>query len=284
MRTLYKPKDLLDYLSKNKIKPKKTLSQNFLIDKNIIDKVLHSSNISKDEIVLEIGSGLGALTFEIAKKAKKVIAVEMDDIFAKNLKDQKINNLKINNLNVYNKDFLKFDLEFLKRFNKKIKVISSVPYHLTSLIITKLLKHHFLFSSIVLIIQKEVAEKILSNKDSKKYGYFSIFVNFYTEPKILANISKSCFFPMPKVDSSIIELKIKNEFLDNINKEIDIEKFLYFVKTAFSQRRKKLLSSIKNISSKEKIIKIFNDLNIDENVRAENLSLDNFLALYKKLF
>lgn len=279
MSTLYKPKDLIDYLSFHKIRPKKTLSQNFLIDKNILDKILKASDISKDDVVLEIGSGPGVITFEIIKKAKKVIAIELDDTFAKNLKDQKIDNLE-----VYNENFLKFDLDIYKKLDKKIKVISSVPYHVTSFIITKLLKHHFLFSKIILIIQKEMAEKILSKKDSKQYGFFSLLVNFYAEAKIYANISRECFFPKPKVDSVILELKIKNNFLDATKKDIDIEKFLYFIKTAFSQRRKKLLSLIKIFSSKEKILKIFEDLKIDENVRAENLSLDNFLALYKKLF
>ncbi|NGX40880.1 MAG: Ribosomal RNA small subunit methyltransferase A [Candidatus Anoxychlamydiales bacterium] len=279
MSTLYKPKDLIDYLSFHKIRPKKTLSQNFLIDKNILDKILKASDISKDDVVLEIGSGPGVITFEIIKKAKKVIAIELDDTFAKNLKDQKIDNLE-----VYNENFLKFDLDIYKKLDKKIKVISSVPYHVTSFIITKLLKHHFLFSKIILIIQKEMAEKILSKKDSKQYGFFSLLVNFYAEAKIYANISRECFFPKPKVDSVILELKIKNNFLDATKKDIDIEKFLYFIKTAFSQRRKKLLSLIKIFSSKEKILKIFDDLKIDENVRAENLSLDNFLALYKKLF
>ncbi|NGX29821.1 MAG: Ribosomal RNA small subunit methyltransferase A [Candidatus Anoxychlamydiales bacterium] len=279
MSTLYKPKDLIDYLSFHKIRPKKTLSQNFLIDKNILDKILKASDISKDDVVLEIGSGPGVITFEIIKKAKKVIAIELDDTFAKNLKDQKIDNLE-----VYNENFLKFDLDIYKKLDKKIKVISSVPYHVTSFIITKLLKHHFLFSKIILIIQKEMAEKILSKKDSKQYGFFSLLVNFYAEAKIYANISRECFFPKPKVDSVILELKIKDNFLDATKKDIDIEKFLYFIKTAFSQRRKKLLSLIKIFSSKEKILKIFEDLKIDENVRAENLSLDNFLALYKKLF
>lgn len=279
MRTLYKPKDLIAYLSSMGIKPKKSLSQNFLIDKNILDIIIKSADITKEDIVLEIGSGPGVVTFEIIKKAKKVIAVEIDDIFAKNLKDQKIDNLKI-----FNQNFLKFDLDIFKKLNKKIKVISSVPYHVTSFIITKLLNHHFLFSKIILIIQKEMAEKLLAKKDSKQYGYFSFFVNFYSKVNILADISKNCFFPKPKVDSVILELTIKDHFLDAIKKDIDIEKFFHFVKIAFSQRRKKILSLIKIFSSKEKIIKILHELNIDKDIRAENLSLDDFLALYKKLF
>ncbi|NGX52193.1 MAG: Ribosomal RNA small subunit methyltransferase A [Candidatus Anoxychlamydiales bacterium] len=279
MRTLYKPKDLIDYLSSLNVRPKKTLSQNFLIDKNILDKIIKATDISNDDLVLEIGSGPGVVTFEIIKKAKKVIAVELDDVFAKNLKDEKIDNLE-----VYNENFLKFDLDIFKKLNKKIKVISSLPYHVTSFIITKLLKHHFLFSKVILIIQKEMAEKLLAKKNTKQYGYFSLFVNFHAKAKILADISRACFFPKPKVDSVILELKIKDEFLDATKKEIDIEKFFHFVKTAFSQRRKKLLSLIKIFSSKEKILKMLDELDIDENIRAENLSLDDFLALYKKLF
>ncbi len=278
MKYLYKPNDLLNFLSKNSIKLKKTLSQNFLIDKNILDKIIKISNISKDETILEIGPGIGNITFEMVKKAKKVIAIEKDSCFAKILKDQKIKNLK-----VFNTDFLSFDLNFLKTYDKKIKVVSAIPYHLTHLIITKLLKHHFLLSKIILIVQKQLAQKISSKKDNKLSGYFSILVNFYAKVKILANISNSCFFPKPKIDSSIIELSIKDN-LDLSQKISNPEKFLNFVKLAFSQRRKKLISTIQSIASKKNLIKILNDLNIDENTRAENLSLDNFLALYKKLF
>jgi len=276
MILLYKPKELIDFLSTNNIKPKRTLSQNFLIDKNSIDIVINIADISKEDIVLEIGPGLGALTFEIINKAKKVIAIEKDDFFSKNLKEKNIDNLKI-----YKQDFLDFDLTELKKFNKKIKVISAIPYHITSKIITKLLKHHFLFSSIVLIIQKETAQKIFNEKQG---GFFSFLVNFFSEMKICKNISKTCFFPKPKVDSAIIELKIKNAFLNKIQKDIDLDKFVNFVKIVFLHRRKNIFSSIKAICSKEMLLKVLNELNIDKNIRCENLSFNDFLALYKKLF
>ncbi len=271
---LYKPTELLQFLSDLKIKPKKGLSQNFLIDKNIVDKIINFSNISKDDIILEIGPGPGVLTNPLLKIAKKLIVIEKDDIFSKNLENIKADNLEIKHI-----DFLKLDLNFLKNYNQKIKVISSIPYHLTSPIISKLLNFHFLFSSITLMIQKEVALRLVALPNSKTYSSFSLFVNFYANVKIVSYVSKNSFLPSPKVDSAIIKLDIKDN-LENIQKE----KFHDLVRLAFSQRRKKLISCLSLHFEKEKIIKILDELKLNQNVRAENLSLENFLSLYKKLF
>jgi 16S rRNA (adenine1518-N6/adenine1519-N6)-dimethyltransferase len=271
---LYKPKELLKFLSKLNIKPKKSLSQNFLIDKNVIDKIITASDLSSQDIILEIGPGAGVITNQILKKAKKLIAIEKDDIFATNLKNSKVNNLEI-----INEDFLKLDLDFLSKYNQKIKVISSIPYNLTSPIIIKLLENHLLFSSITLMIQKEVAQRIVAKPNSKLISSFSIFVNFYANSKIISLVSKNSFFPKPKVDSAIIKLNIKKTFLD-----IPKESFHKMVRAAFSQRRKKIITCLRSSFNKEKIKKIFEELNISQNARAENLSLDDFLLLFKKLF
>ena len=225
MKNLYKPSSLISYLSSLDVKLKKSLSQNFLIDKNIIDKMISSANILSDDIILEIGAGAGVLTFEIAKKAKKVIAIEKDDIFAKELK-----NCRVDNIETLNIDFLKFDLNDLKKIDKKIKVISSIPYSLTTPIITKLLNNFSLFSSITLMVQKEMAQKIIAKSSTKLYGFFSVFVQFYSDAKIIQIASKNCFLPKPKVDSAIIELKIKNDFFKTLDQNFSFEKFLLFVK------------------------------------------------------
>jgi len=271
---LYKPSELLQFLSTLNTKPKKRLSQNFLVDKNVINKMIDSSNITKNDIILEIGPGPGALTSQLLKIAKKLIVIEKDDIFIKNLK-----NLNFSNLEIKHIDFLKLDLNFLKKYNQKIKVISSIPYHLTSLIISKLLKNYFLFSSIILMLQKEVAQKIIALPNSKTYSSFAIFVNFYANIKIISYVSKNSFFPKPKIDSAIIKLDLKNN-LENIQKE----NFFFLIKLAFSQRRKKLISCLNANFEKDKIIKILDELKLNHNVRAENLSLENFLFLYKKIF
>ena len=271
---LYKPSELIQFLSKLNIKPKKGLSQNFLIDKNIVDKFIFSLNLTKDDIILEIGPGPGVLTNQILPLSKQVIAIEKDNVFSKNLESQQINNLKI-----INADFLKLNLNSITNAAQKIKVISSLPYHLTSPIIVKLLTNHFLFSSISLMIQKEVAQRITALPNSKTYSCFSVFVNYYANVKIISYVSKNSFLPKPKVDSAIIRLDIKHNF-ENINNE----EFHNFVRLAFSQRRKKVVTCLSSLFEKNKTIPILEELNLTQNARAENLSLDNFLFLYKKLF
>jgi len=270
---LYRPSELLGFLSSLNKKPSKALSQNFLIDKNIIDKITLCSDISDDDIILEIGPGPGVITNQLLQKAKKVIVVEKDDVFAKNLKESN------SQLEVINSDFIKLDLDFLKNLGQKIKVISSIPYHLTSPIIAKLLNNHDLFSSITLMIQKEMAERIVSRPNTKTYSSFSLFVNFYADTKIISNVSKNSFFPKPKVDSAIIKLTIKKKLED-----IEKATFHKMVQISFSQRRKKLLTCLKSICEKDKLDLIFKELKINPMARAENLSLSDYLALFKKLF
>jgi len=202
---LYKPTELLKLLKDLDLKPKKSLSQNFLIDKNIVAKIIAFSDISNKSVVLEIGPGFGTLTSFILEKCKKLIAIEQDKILTKILKK----NLKNQKLEIKNANFLDLDLNFLKNFNQKVKVISSIPYHLTQPIIMKLLKNHFLFSSIILLIQKEVAQKIISSPNSKKYNSFSLLINFYADVQIISYVSKNSFLPKPKVDSAIIKLNLK---------------------------------------------------------------------------
>lgn len=270
---LYKPSELLQFLSDLNIRPKKGLSQNFLIDKNIIDKFIESSNISKEDIILEIGPGPGVLTNPLLEVAKKVIVVEKDDIFSNHLQ-----NLNSANLEIKHIDFLKLDLSFLKNYNQKIKVVSSIPYNLTSPIIIKLLENHNIFSSITLMIQKEVAQRIVSPPNTKAYSSFSIFVNFYANVNIISYVSKNSFLPRPKVDSALIKFDLKDNLAISQKEE-----FHSFVRLSFSQRRKKLISCLSKKFEKEKIIKALDNLKIHQNVRAENLSLENYLCLFKEI-
>ncbi|NGX57018.1 MAG: Ribosomal RNA small subunit methyltransferase A [Candidatus Anoxychlamydiales bacterium] len=269
---LHKPTDLIQFLNENNIRPKKALSQNFLIDQNIVKKFVNALDINEDDIVLEIGPGPGVLTFEVLKKAKEVIVIEKDTFYANNLKKQNILNLK-----VFEDDFLTFDFNKIKK-NKKIKVISSLPYSITAPIISKLLKNNLLFSKIVIMLQKEVANRICSKKDLKTYSSFTIFVNYFSKPSIIHNVSKNCFFPAPKVDSTILSLEPKN-----LKKPLD-DDFFNFVRLSFNQRRKKITSSLKNHVNKQNLISALKELNLDLNARAENLSLENYINLYKYLY
>ena len=202
------PTQVLRYLKENKASPLKALSQNFLIDKNITKKIINAADISSEDAVLEIGPGIGALTHEIASKTNFFTAVEKDKTFAKNL----ISHFSENeNVKIYETDFLKFPLEksCLSNHGQKIKVIANLPYKITSPIISKLLKHHHLFSEMYLMVQYEMAKRLTSLPNSKTYGSFTIFTNFYANVKFLFKISPNCFLPRPKVTSALISLKIK---------------------------------------------------------------------------
>jgi 16S rRNA (adenine1518-N6/adenine1519-N6)-dimethyltransferase len=268
---LYKLSDLIIFLKENNIYAKKSLSQNFLVDKNIVDKFINSLNLTKEDTVLEIGPGPGVLTYELLKKAKNVIAIEKDTFFYENLKNQNISNLTI-----YNEDVLKFDFSKIKDC-QQIKVIGSLPYSITTPIIEKLLNQNTFISKISIMIQKEVALRIISKKDKKTYSSFSIFVNYHSIPSLIHTVSKNCFYPSPKVDSAILLLDIKN--LD----EKMPDEFFKFVQKAFNQRRKKLVTSLKNLIEKDSLIKTLKDLNLDINARAENLSINDYISIYKIL-
>ncbi|MFA6118356.1 MAG: 16S rRNA (adenine(1518)-N(6)/adenine(1519)-N(6))-dimethyltransferase RsmA [Parachlamydiales bacterium] len=270
---LYKPKDLLDYLSSVNIKPKKALSQNFLVDKNTLDKMIEASELTHEDIVLEIGPGPGVLTNEILGRCEKLVAVEKDDAFA-NL----LNNLNNSKLSVINTDFIKMDFNFLKNFNKKLKVISSIPYHLTTPIISKLLENHLLFSSITLLVQKEAANRLISQPRTKGYNYFSVLIKFYSDLQIVSQVSRNCFFPKPKVDSAIIKFNLKSDL-----EKHDHNTFFKMLRLCFSQRRKTLASCLKPYLNPKTTQNTLLKLRINPNARAEDLSLENFLSLREEI-
>ncbi|MBN2479455.1 MAG: ribosomal RNA small subunit methyltransferase A [Parachlamydiales bacterium] len=270
MSQLYKPSELKKYLANLNTKAQKKYSQNFLIDQNILNKFVDSLKLTKEDIVLEIGPGPGVITEKLITIAKKVIVIEKDKIFANNLKKQNIENLE-----VLEDDFLKLDLFKLLNKFEKIKVISSIPYSITTPIITTLLQYHCLFSNISIMIQKEVAQRILSKPDTKTYGSLSVFVNFYCDTKLICYVSRKSFYPSPKVDSAIISMQVKTP------PEINKESFHNFVRLLFSQRRKKLKTILKKNYSVEIIDKAFENCNISSDKRAENLSLEDFISLFK---
>jgi 16S rRNA (adenine1518-N6/adenine1519-N6)-dimethyltransferase len=268
---------LLTFLDEIGAAPSKKLSQNFLIDKNIIKKIVEKAHVKEDDLILEIGPGPGALTREILKKCPNVIAVEKDKKFA----DYLSRNEK--NVTIFQEDFLKFPLrEILSKKETKAKVIANLPYHIASPIIAKLLENYDLFSEITIMIQYEMAKRLISHKDCKNYSAFTIFINFYSEPTFLFEISPNCFFPRPNVKSAIIQLKIKEP-----PKDIERDKFHIFVQKTFQQRRKKLTTILKNMSLPNlnlQIEEILKELKINPNARPENLTLEEFCCLYRRCF
>ena len=260
--------------------PKKRLSQNFLIDTNILKKIAISSNIKKDDILLEIGAGLGHLTTVLLTyKFKKLIIIEKDkDLIT--ILQKKFNSP---NILLIHADFLQFDLSVLikESINTKIKVISNIPYNISTPILIKLLKNYKLFSQITLTIQQELAYRICAADKDKNKGSISIFTKLFSiDQKILFNISNTCFFPIPKVTSSVIQLNCRN-IPELPSKEIP--HFEFFIKSIFSKRRKQITSCLKSFYHIIEIQKACKSLNIHLKQRPEELTYDLFIKLFSFL-
>lgn len=253
--------------------PKKKFGQNFITDTNLINKIVSSSKID-DKNVIEVGPGRGALTKELAKRAKMVIAYEIDKDLTIYLDELVRNN---DNLEVIYKDFLSIDF----KSDKKWELIGNLPYYITTPILFKFLENN-VYNSATIMVQKEVGERLISKPNSKKYNALSVIVQYLTNVERVANVSKKLFFPVPKVDSVVIRLEKKN------NREIPLEKeqdFLRFVKACFTQKRKTLANNLTEYynQNKEAINALLRVNQFNESVRAEQLSLNDFINLFNQI-
>ncbi|MFA6190460.1 MAG: 16S rRNA (adenine(1518)-N(6)/adenine(1519)-N(6))-dimethyltransferase RsmA [Candidatus Staskawiczbacteria bacterium] len=273
---LTSPTIIKELLSKYKTRPSKGLGQNFLIDKNVLRKIIEASNIKPTDIILEVGPGIGILTQELAKHAKKVIAIEKDFTMCEVLKET-LSDLK--NIQIENCDILKF-IENWKLKIENYKVVANIPYYLTSPLIRKFLENPpggEQPQEIILMIQKEVAQRICASPP--KMSLLAVSVQFYAEPKIISYVTKNCFWPAPKIDSAIINIKPKNNF----NKEIDVDAFFKVVKAGFSQPRKQLVNNLTTLKyldgvklTKEEISNWLSKNNLKSNQRAESLTINDW--------
>lgn len=255
------------------INPKKALSQNFLIDGNIIRKIVKEGQIGPEDLILEIGPGPGCLTEILLETGAKVIAVEKDFTLAAALKRLK------GDLQVFCEDILQFPLENYFSEAKKGKVIANLPYNIATAILTKLVVKNHLLSRIIVMVQEEVARRITAKPGSKDYGSLTLFLNYYSSPRYAFKVSRNCFFPVPNVESAIVELVLKAP----TDLDIDEDRFFHFVRTAFAQRRKMLKSSLKKLYPLEKIEEGLSGIGISSQVRPEELSLEEFIHLFKRL-
>ena len=280
-KRLYSPKYVKEILSRYGFEFSKSLGQNFLIDGNIVRKIVEKANVTKEDYVLEIGPGIGTLTEELALNAKKVVAIELDKDLLPIL-DETLG--KYENIEIIHGDILKVDLEKIieeKLDNKPVKVVANLPYYVTTPIITKLLESNLNLDSIIVMVQKEVAERMEAKPGGKDYGSLSVFVNFFSIPEIIIKVPKTVFMPQPKIDSAVIKLNIKKDLPD-----IDKDKFFKIVKAAFSKRRKTLLNALSTYGfniDKETIKETLEKLNIKPEIRAENLSVEDFIKISKSL-
>lgn len=254
------------------VKPKKRLGQNFLVDKNIRDKIIGNILLENDDICLEIGSGTGVLTELLAQKAAKVYAVEIDRGLFQMLKE-KLTPYK--NVVLIEGDILKVKLgKYLGR--KRAKVIGNIPYYISTPILELLICLRRNIDTVYLTVQKELARRITASPGSKEYGSLSLFVQYYCEPEIIFDIKKTSFFPQPKVDSSFLRLRIKRRLLP----KAEDEKLLFkVIRASFNQRRKILKNSLEKTVEPEKISSFLSHSGLNSNIRPEELSLEKFVNL-----
>ncbi len=266
-------KEIKELLRKYNLRPKKYMGQNFLIDKKILDKIIESAELKPTDTVIEIGAGLGTLTIPLAKKAKKVIAVEKDKKLAEILKEILKEN-KIKNVEVVADDVLKISTEKLKIKNS-YKIVANLPYYISSPTIRKFLeKEKQKPSLMVLTLQKEVAQRVCAKPPHM--NILAISVQLYSFPKIVKIIKKNKFWPQPKVDGAIVKIKRKKKI-----PKIDNKAFFGLVKAGFSSPRKKLKNNLEKFLKKKEIEKMKKILNLDQ--RAENIKLNQWIKAINKL-
>lgn len=278
--TLGNPQNTIEVLQKYNFVFQKKFGQNFLIDTHVLDKIIGSAEITKDDVVLEIGPGIGTMTQYLACAAKKVIAVEIDKALIPILEDTLS---EYENVRVINHDVLKVDIAKLaeeENGGKPIKVVANLPYYITTPIIMGLFENHVPIKSITVMVQKEVADRMQVGPGTKDYGALSLAVQYYAKPYIVANVPPNCFMPRPKVGSAVIRL----ERYENPPVTVEDEKLMFrLIRASFNQRRKTLVNGLKNSQElsfdKETIEKAILACGLPLTIRGEALTLEQFAQL-----
>jgi len=278
--TLGNPQNTIEVLQKYNFVFQKKFGQNFLIDTHVLDKIIGSAEITKDDVVLEIGPGIGTMTQYLACAAKKVIAVEIDKALIPILEDTLS---EYENVRVINHDVLKVDIAKLaeeENGGKPIKVVANLPYYITTPIIMSLFENHVPIKSITVMVQKEVADRMQVGPGTKDYGALSLAVQYYAKPYIVANVPPNCFMPRPKVGSAVIRL----ERYENPPVTVEDEKLMFrLIRASFNQRRKTLANGLKNSPeldyTKEEIEAAIEALGRGASIRGEALTLEEFAKL-----
>ncbi|MDD7306141.1 MAG: 16S rRNA (adenine(1518)-N(6)/adenine(1519)-N(6))-dimethyltransferase RsmA [Peptoniphilaceae bacterium] len=277
MKKLYSPKTIKQIQELYGFKFTKALGQNFLVDKNFVDKIIDLADV-ENENVLEIGPGIGTITQSMGEIAKKIVAVELDKSLIPILND---NLGAYNNIKVIQGDILKVDLGKIvaeELGSEKFKVVSNLPYYITSPIIEKLVTADLPCQDMTIMVQKEVADRMIADEKSKDYSSLSVFVKFYSTCQDKFKVPKSVFFPQPKIDSTVLKLNLRV-----YDKEVDKKLLFSLVRAGFNKRRKTILNSLSSIINKDDLKEILKEVNLLENLRAENLSLDDFIRLAKAI-
>ena len=279
MQSLYKETKFI--MNKYHITANKSLGQNFLISKEAVDSIIGSASISKQDLIIEIGPGLGTLTQELLEKAGKVICIELDTKMVDIITDRFS---LYSNIEIINEDVLKVNLQDLIKNEKQennfqsVKVVANLPYYITTPIIMKLLEDKLDIDSITIMIQKEVAQRLLAEPGTNLSGAITYGIYYYTVPQNVIEVSRDSFIPAPEVDSQVIKLNIRKNPLVIVKDE---EKLFKIIKLAFMQRRKTLINALSNgnLYTKEEIKQMLEDLNINLQIRGEKLTLEQFAQI-----
>lgn len=270
---IYKPKELHAFLDSLEAFPKKRLSQNFLIDGNIVRKIIDTAKITEDDFIFEIGPGPGALTEAVLSTGAHILAVEKDPIFAEHLQrfDKEEAQLKVICDDVLNVQ--------LPKMKKKIKILGNLPYNITTPILTKFLEsYHSKIESLTFMVQDEVAQRTVAQPKTPEYSALTVFLHFYADVEYAFKVTKNCFYPIPSVDSAIISIRPKT-----IAEGVDPEAFFTMTRKAFQMRRKTLKKSLKGLYSEDAIQQALDANELSSFTRPEELSIDQFIAFYKVL-
>lgn len=284
MATLGDPRNTIEVLNKYNFVFQKKFGQNFLIDTSVLEKIIRSSEITKEDFVLEIGPGIGTMTQYLAENSRQVMAVEIDKTLIPILKDTLS---EYDNVSILNQDILKVDIKQLveeKNQGRPIKVVANLPYYITTPIIMGLFESKVPIDSITVMVQKEVAQRMQSGPGTKDYGALSLAVQFYSSPYIVANVPPNCFIPRPKVGSAVIRLKKHVEPVV----QVEDEKLLFkIIRASFNQRRKTLINGLNNspeiTMEKDQIMECMKELGLSENIRGEALTLEEFAKLSNRM-
>lgn len=285
MATLGNSKNTIEVLKKYNFVFQKKYGQNFLIDTHVLDKIIAASQITKEDMILEIGPGIGTMTQYLCEAAREVIAVEIDKKLIPILEDTLS---EYQNITILNEDILKVDINEiveLKNQGKAIKVVANLPYYITTPIIMGLFESHVPIESITVMVQKEVADRMQVGPGTKDYGALSLAVQYYAAPYIVANVPPNCFMPRPNVGSAVIRL------IRHKQPPVDVkdEKLMFqLIRASFNQRRKTLLNGLYNSSElsygKEEIQEAIASLGVGDNIRGEALTLEQFAKLSNILY